>query len=156
MVWHLKHLSSRFGKLEDLPGLPLFPTAEGTTTDKEKVVATIEKAAAMLGEPLRDEFNNRLYGGHSLRVMGAQWMAALGISLLVIQLIARWASEVVLRYVAEAPLQSVTATYRRAQLGRGLQAVLDMAVSDQEDLKQELPGLKSDIRKRTGSASRQG
>ena len=46
----------------------------------------------------------RRFGGHSLRVTGARLMAGMGFSIVLIQLMARWSFEAVLRYVAEAPL----------------------------------------------------
>ena len=54
----------------------------------------------------------RRFGGHSLRVTGARTLAALGIDIVLIQLMARWSSDVVLRYVAEAPLATMSAAYR--------------------------------------------
>ena len=54
----------------------------------------------------------RRFGGHSLRVTGARLMAGMGISVVLIQLMARWSSDVVLRYVAEAPLQGMSDAYR--------------------------------------------
>ena len=39
-----------------------------------------------------------------LRVTGARLMAGMGFSIVLIQLMARWSFEAVLRYVAEAPL----------------------------------------------------
>ena len=80
--------------------------------EKRHVVASLERVATALGEPLLDAHGVRRFGGHSLRVTGARTLAALGVSLALIQLMARWSSDVVLRYVAEAPLATMTAAYR--------------------------------------------
>ena len=45
-------------------------------------------------------------GGHSLRVTGAQELAMLGYHLWYIQLFGRWGSEVVRKYLREAPLDA--------------------------------------------------
>ena len=80
--------------------------------EKRHVVAGLEHVATALGEPLLDAHGVRRFGGHRLRVTGARTLAALGVSLALIQLMARWSSDVVLRYVAEAPLATMTAAYR--------------------------------------------
>ena len=47
-------------------------------------------------------------GGHSPRVEGAQYLAALGLELAVIQLMARHSSATIMTYVREAPLIAIT------------------------------------------------
>jgi len=98
----------------------MFPTREGNVADKSTVVAHIEAVALKLGMDIEGASGERLFGGHSLRVTGAQWMASLGIPLATIQLVARWSSEVVARDVGEAPLQALTSTYRRAAAAKSL------------------------------------
>ncbi len=80
--------------------------------EKRHVVSTIERIAELLGEPLADTQGVRGFGGHSLRVTGVRTLAGLGIDLRLIQLMARWSSEVVLRYVADAPLAKMSEAYR--------------------------------------------
>ena len=70
-------------------GLPLFPHVLGQIVDKNAVVSTIEAVAMKLNLPLTSDLGQRLYGGHSLRVGGAQHLAAVGVPLLTIQLLAR-------------------------------------------------------------------
>lgn len=122
MLLQLSFLESRFGPVQSVP---LFPTSSGATVLKESVVSTIEKAAELLGIPTKDDQGRNLFGGHSLRVTGAQTMAAMGIPLLTIQLMARWSSSIVMRYVGEAPLASVTDDYRRANHGADLRAYME-------------------------------
>ena len=74
---------------------------------KEAAVRSIEAVAGLLGFEITDQGGCRLWGGHSLRVKGARWLARQGVSLPVIQLLARCSSDVVLRYVAEVPLANL-------------------------------------------------
>ena len=105
-------LRELFGLRADLSELPFFPTAGGGFTEKRHVVHSIEYVAGLVGEPLVDSQGVRRFGGHSLRVTGARSLAGMGIDLMLIQLMARWSSNVVLRYVSEAPLQRMSDTYR--------------------------------------------
>ncbi len=68
-------------------------------------------------------------------------MAGVGIDLMLIQLLARWSSDVVPRYVAEAPLAKLSDTYRGKlavqvlgtnlhELAAQLQAVQQCSASD--------------------------
>ena len=66
-----------------------------------------EHFTLLLGLPLAGAAGNRTYGGHSCRVAGARYMASFDIDLLTIQLMGRWGSEVVLRYVADVPLTAI-------------------------------------------------
>ena len=104
--------------------LPLFPTTTGATVVKEKVVQLIELVATSMGLSIVSGEGRRLFGGHSLRVSGAQWMARMNIPLPLIQLMARWASDVVARYVAEVPLTTISALYRRACCAKDLEELV--------------------------------
>ena len=114
----LRLLEAKFGAARVSGSWPVFPSASGAFVDKRQVVLSLEHVATLIGEPLVDISGIRRFGGHSLRVTGARTMAALGIELVLIQLMARWSSDVVLRYVADAPLASITASYR-AKLAAG-------------------------------------
>ena len=50
--------------------------------------------------------------GHSMRVSGAQHLAAMGMELPLIQLLGRWSSNLIYRYVAESPLATLTPRYK--------------------------------------------
>jgi len=107
----LRLLATLFGARYG-PDLPLFPTAAGRVADRRRVVESIEVVALRVGEPLVDAAGSRRFGGHSLRVTGARTLAASGVDVLLIQLMARWSSDVVLRYVSEAPLAAITDAFR--------------------------------------------
>ena len=51
----------------------------GTTVQKDKVVETMEALAHLTGLAAVDEQGRRAFGGHSLRVSGARWLAAMGV-----------------------------------------------------------------------------
>ena len=86
------------------PNLPLFPTSGGLTPSKESIVSTLEHAVALSGAVTHDDAGYRLFGGHSFRVTGSRILARLGIDIVIIMALARWSSDVVQRYISEAPL----------------------------------------------------
>lgn len=53
-------------------------------------------------------------------------LAQMGIELYKLQLLARWESDTVLRYIAEAFLKSITADFRRLEAGRSLDAAFKL------------------------------
>ena len=109
------------------PGaLPFFPTSSGKAVAKAKVVETFECMGRALGERLKDEQGRRRFTGHLLRVLGARMLAAAGIELFKIQLLARWKSPIIMRYAAEAPLQAVTSDYLRKSQKRDLTELISM------------------------------
>jgi len=93
--------------------LPLFPSDSGAVVSKAAMVGTIEALAGLCGEAAVDQAGRRRFGGHSLRVTGAQHLAGVGIPLTTILLLGRWASDAICRYVAEAPLHSLATDLRR-------------------------------------------
>lgn len=122
----------------DLAEFPVFPNAAGEACDKSAVVATFRAVAELLGmHP--DETKD--IKGHLCRVSGAQHLAMLGFDIVLIQLMARWASEVVLRYIAEAPLGAITSTYRNLAAGRSLASQLDSIMVEISDLRVQLASM---------------
>ncbi len=109
------------------------------------MVRLIERVAVALELPLLDDAGRNHYGGHSLRVTGAQHLAAKGSPLLLIQLIARWSSDVILRYVRDAPLVSVTMEYRRRQEGLELERLFEASSSELALIKGRLSELDSRV-----------
>ena len=65
---------------------PFFPTSSGGTADKAQVVKLIEALAVTLRLPTVTPEGRSIFGGHSLRVSGAEWLARMGIPLAIIQL----------------------------------------------------------------------
>ena len=77
-------------------------------------------------------------GGHSLRTGGAVFLASLGLDVHKIQLLGRWFSTVVERYVALAPLKTVTKDVRRL-----LRSLVDETGADEEEARATLKTLRS-------------
>ena len=125
-VDHLGELKTRFACDGVLPdSLPLFPAVSGATTDKAKVVRTLECLAEMYGASLTDDLGRRAFGGHSFRISGSRMLASMGIELYKIALLARWASNIIMRYVSEAPLVTLSEDCRRLLDGADTDRVLD-------------------------------
>ena len=90
-----------------LDDAPLFPTADWCTVEKTDMVATFEAAAVRLGLELLTPNGTRRFGGHTLRVMGVQAYARLGLEVNKIRILARHSGDMILRYVADIPLASM-------------------------------------------------
>eukprot|EP00971_Amphidinium_carterae_P176938 3508435-Amphidinium_carterae.1 len=57
------------------PDSPLFADVSGNAPTKVKIVAAVECVASLLHLPVVTESGRRYFGGHSLRVTGAQHLA---------------------------------------------------------------------------------
>ena len=72
------------------------------------MIQAIRSTASACGSALQyTDLRGRLrhlFGGHALRVAGARFLSRHGVDLYLIQLIGRWASSAILRYVPQAPL----------------------------------------------------
>ena len=108
-----EELRRRFGDPSgQLPqGCPLFPDASGGWVSKRGFVLTIAEMASRLELPTTDLLERSALGEHVWRVSGSRHLAALDIPIPIIKLLARWGSDVVDRYVAEAPLSALTRLY---------------------------------------------
>jgi hypothetical protein len=100
--------------------LPLFPDKNGNTITKAAMVATVECLASQVGEPLLDSQGQRRFGGHSMRVSGAQWLGPLGFSVEQVKTFGRWASDTVVRYLGEAHVSDLARARRRFIREQGL------------------------------------
>ena len=96
-------LREKFGE-DMLHSLPLFPDKHGKVANKATVILALEATVKGYGEPTVGANGSRLLGGHSFRVTGAQKLAAAGVEIIKIMVLARWSSEVVLRYVKDLSL----------------------------------------------------
>ena len=141
--WHVQQDCS--------PGVPFFCTLGGARVTKDAAVKTFRLLAEWCGQEVMHD-GVFLIGGHTLRVTGAQHMAALGIEVYLIQLMGRWGWAMVMRYVAEAPLLKVTDAYRNKALGRSLheacrEKVMEISSADDDEaiqaIKRECDKLKT-------------
>lgn len=90
---------------------PLFPGDDGEVVTKYKTNVHLRAALTTAGitTTMQDAngFSHELFGGHSLRVSGAQFLAAAGVEMSLIQLLGRWSSSAVERYTQQAALSIV-------------------------------------------------
>jgi len=125
-------LGKMFG-MEQLQSLPLFPDKHGKVANKATVILALEATVRGYGEPTVGANGSRLLGGHSFRVTGAQKLAAAGVEIIKIMVLARWSSEVVLRYVKDAPLVGLSEQVKTLEDKKDLARSLAKA-SDDADL----------------------
>ena len=104
MTSHLAALDQHFGSDASLPDSPLCPTIDGECVTSDNIVELVDELAKRAGEALFTKDGQRRFGKHSFRSTGAVYLSALGIELLKIQMLARWASAVITRYTRLAPL----------------------------------------------------
>ena len=90
---------------------PLFPSSEGDAITKYLFTKALRQTLQQAGveTTINDTGGKPIerYGGHSLRVAGAQFMAAAGVQTALIQLLGRWSSSAIERYIQTAPLSVV-------------------------------------------------
>ena len=105
-------LHRRFGIGAGLPlHLPLFPDEAGQWCTRAGFVDSITAFTVALELAPYDSMGRCQIGEHVWRVTGARMLAALDLPQPVIMLLARWGSEAILRYVADAPLSRLTEAY---------------------------------------------
>ena len=119
--------------MDSLPSdLPFFPNAELRETTKEAVASTLEAAAEKLAVPKATPDGSERISGHTLRVTGAQGMARCGIDVWAIQLLGRWGSAAVMKYVREAQLEAAASWASKAAASLSLGAKVTQAAASSE------------------------
>ncbi|OLQ07804.1 hypothetical protein AK812_SmicGene8782 [Symbiodinium microadriaticum] len=89
------------------------PAADGMELPKDQVIrgffSALQRAGIQLQRP--DESGRLIdrFQGHCARVSGAQWLISMGLSLSLVQILGRWSSFTIQRYVQSAPLAQVPA-----------------------------------------------
>ncbi|CAE7560951.1 unnamed protein product [Symbiodinium sp. CCMP2592] len=84
---------------------PTRPTVQRSKAESAEMFRLVLDAAGFETVYLDEQGKRRLiFGGHAARVAGATFMAMRGVPVAVIQLLGRWASTAVERYVQQAPL----------------------------------------------------
>ena len=106
----------------------------------------IENAEVGLDLLVQGELGRNIHFGHSLRVSDAQWLARMGVSLLLIQLEARWASDVIARYVAEALMDTISDVYRSGGCAKELQVLVGEVHSPADAERRELESMQDNFR----------
>ena len=110
---HLALLRATFGLPDGtLPAaLPLFPNRHGDWCAKAGFVGTVRCLALKLGLSTSDSLGRDVVGEHAWRVSGSRYLASLDVPIPIIKLLARWGSDAVMRYIADAPLSALTQVY---------------------------------------------
>ena len=111
------------------------------------MLALIEFLARSIGEQIFTASGVRLIGRHSWRSAGAVWLAGMRLDLYRIQLIARWASAIVLHYARLAPLKDITEHVRELGTVNSLGKVIKYLKDDLTQMKKKL--LKMDANAKT-------
>ena len=118
--------------------LPLVPDSEGKVLSKNKFIETLRTVLAAAGIPVvykdADDREVHRFGGHCLRVSGAMMLAAAGTPVSLIQLLGRWSSSAIERYIQQAPLSVVPSLPSRilgrpSEPGMGLAPVVPPAAT---------------------------
>ena len=99
---------------------------EGNPCTKDAMIRTIIRAAEFLGLPRETADGLEHWTGNTLRINGAQGLAAAGLDTWAIQLLGRWGSTAVLGYIREAPLITIPSWAQRV----GRNQTLDSVVAD--------------------------
>ena len=87
---------------------PLFPDSAGDTWEKSSAILLFRRVLVAAGIQTTSVDHTgapiQLFGGHLATVAGASWLASKGVPTPVIQLLGRWSSAAVERYIQAAPL----------------------------------------------------
>ena len=102
------------------PDAPLFPTWGARPVTKAGVVHTIRAGMARLGCPLSSASGAPRWGGHSMRVGGAQFLGRSGVEVSRIQALARHSSNAILGYLQGVHVQTMHNIAAEAGLARSL------------------------------------
>ena len=107
---HLKRVRLH-GCYVEGPSFPLVPDEAGLTPSKYKMIQHIrlvlQTAGIAVTRPDDQGVHIQRFNGHALRVSGAQMMGSGGIPIQLIQLLGRWSSQAVQRYVQTSHLSVV-------------------------------------------------
>ena len=107
--------------------LPFFPQLSGLPCTKVGFTGTILEAARKQGVDESSADGSERISGHSLRVTGARGLATLGVDTYAIQLLGRWGSGIVLRYVKAAAVTAAAASARAASTAISVQTLATSA-----------------------------
>ena len=110
MKRHIDRMRRRFPTQFRLPqGMPLIPNTDGHTISQDQLIQvfrdTIQLTGTTMERPGPAGDPRPRFSQHTCRVSGAQFLTRLGYSLEAVQLIGRWGSDAIKRYIQEAPLQ---------------------------------------------------
>ena len=99
------------------PRAPLFPSGTGGVLSKDQFIRASRATLRACGVETTREFEGLLlerFTGHIARISGVQWLHNVGVPMQMLQLLGRWASLTILRYLQAAPLQKLPETAAHA------------------------------------------
>ena len=116
----LADLTRRFGDSTGrLPAdLALFPNAQGDYCTRDGFVATVAHFADLLQLQVADDMGRNTIGEHVWRVTGSRMLARAHVPRANIKLMARWGGDAIDRYIAEAPLETITSDFAASSTNR--------------------------------------
>ena len=128
------------GEFREQANFPLVPGTDGFVLTKQVMIQGFRSVIELTGTPVHGETRNLTgpcdRGLAVLRVSGAQWLSKLGLPVSQIQLLGRWSSAAVERYIQTAPLLRLgDDSARLLQQGR-----VGLASVSQQDLHQASEG----------------
>jgi hypothetical protein len=102
------------------PDAPFFPTQSGQPASKRGVVHTIASLMGQLGLPSHSASGAPLWGGHSMRIGGVQYLGKSGVEVARIQALARHSSNAILGYLQGIHAEAMTNVAAEAGFSRSL------------------------------------
>ena len=82
------------------------------------MAALVDDLATRAGEPIIDDYGDKLLRDHSWRTGGAVYLTSIGIDPYKVNLLARWKSPMNTHYAKLAPLKSIPSEFKAARLAR--------------------------------------
>ena len=101
----------------------------------------VEHLAVMTGEPIYNANGVKNVGRHTWRGMGAIYFSERNLEIYKIQLLARWASPVILHYARAAPLRNITEAVRDLNDINSLGKVIRTLKNDIKHIKANMSGI---------------
>mgnify|MGYP002281116694 CR=1 FL=1 len=134
-------LCALFGERVEAGDLPFFPDANGSVVTKDAMESFVDELARLGGQPLTLPSGAKRFGKHSFRSTGAVLLSRLGLEVYKIQLLARWGSDVVLHYVRESPLETITKQVRGAIADKTVTDLVAKLAGEVDTLKKGLAAM---------------
>ena len=131
-------LCDRFPEKVEKGDAYLFPDASGEMVTNAAMEAFVDALADMAGQALTLPSGVRRFGKHSFRSTGAVVLARLGIEVFKIQLLARWASDVVLHYARGAPMETITSQVRSALADKTVTDLIEHLTAEVSQPKEDM------------------
>ena len=118
-----EHLDLLTSSGKAAPDAPFLPTQSGQPISKRGVVHTIASLMHQLGLPSHSASGAPLWGGHSMRIGGVQYLGRSGVEVARIQALARHSSNAIHGYLQGTHAEAITNVAAEAGFSRSLVAL---------------------------------